>query len=373
MTQTNGMLNQEIKNIFSIGMLININQDFPSHSSAQVTELTKLAITNVLAHAETSRLIGDWKLVWGPMVDVTEFLFIKAPQNAICIYYNVNTKSYLVSIAGTDGYSIPTWLKEDLAVGTTEPLPFDNDGNEHILIAKGTHLGMKIIMGLKDPITGINAHTFLKDNVKSNDKIYICGHSLGGTLTTVYSLLVKNMFPDNEIYSMPVASSAIGNTEFAAYYSNKFDKDHNLRIWNEHDVAPHIFQLDMMKQIPDIYNQPGQKYPPIPIDLIFRGVVDVLYLLSSMHNYTQLDYFYSFCCPVIQPSQFNPPLTTATTSWPVQVQCQHVISYGYKIGNLDFFALVSEVCNAQFKDLEGYQTILGKFFTNGISNPFEGE
>jgi hypothetical protein len=356
------------KQIFSTAMLINLSGNFLGLKSAEATDFTKKAINAALADNYIKSDIGEWSLVWGPVVYVSEFIVWKVPQNSMCIYYNKLKKTYLVAIAGTVGKSIPTWFKEDFAFHPMKNLPFNNTGDSTVKISYGALDGFNILTGMKDSVHNKTIEEYLNNNVKAGDNLYVCGHSLGGTLASVVALYLKNTIanPDN-IFCMPVASLTSGNGAYASYYNQSFPPPYNLRIWNTVDVAPHLFQRSMLQELPDIY--PSK----IHYTIIERAVIDYFKIRTLEIDFTQIESFYSFTFPIITPADFNPPSTDANTTWSEQIVRQHVASYGYTLCNAMFRDNVTKVFNEVVKDLGAGTPITGAFFTAETNKPSSAE
>ncbi len=359
------------KQIFSTAMLINLSEMFPGVSSDAATANTSQLINDILSSAEISSFIGNWNAVWGPYVVVSDILNTEnQPLNSLYIACNKDItpgfNTYLVGIAGTDGPSLDTWIFEDFDVAFTNALPNTPDApngapaTSRIANGTGNALNDLLSMGVDQP--GGSALAYLKNNVMPGDVIYVCGHSLGGTLTPVISTYVYAQLPNNKIYSMPIASSATANPDFVNYYNSIFQAGPNpgnesIPFWNENDVAPNCFDDSTLVNLVNIFG------PDISITALEFVCIEALTLAGGLNGYTQI-------APYCQFPHANYPLSDqppgSTNTWVDQAKCQHVAPYGEALSWPDYLCLVTSLANALVAStIISGTTLKYTFFTAG--------
>ncbi len=338
------------KKIFSTAMLINLSQMFPFESSATASANTATVINTLLTNEDIIKYIGNWSTVWGPYVIESGIIKeITQPLNSMYIAcsndLNPGVNTYLVGIAGTDFLSMEAWFTEDFNVGKTVPLPSTPIAPNHApriaKIAEGTCIALNnlLSMGVTES-SNDGALAYLKNNVKPGDIVYVCGHSLGGTLTPVFSTYVYAQLPDNTIYSMPIASSATGNDYFKDYYDVIFSGEKNIRIWNDMDVAPHCFTESGLAELSSLY-LPTIKTTPLEDKVIKKFMKDTI-----LDRYDQYGSYHMFTHSIYTPSEITPPPSGTATTWLEQAKCQHVAPYGEVLSWHEYLCSVTKIANS---------------------------
>ena len=342
--------------IFSLMTISNLADLFNQNDSSDMETDFTTAVTNILADSTVQTFIGEWEVVWGPFVKDS---FVGNALNAMYIAKNTNDE-YVVAIAGTDGPSYFEWLLEDFNILTTRAWPFGKATNPGRIPA-GAHLALNELLELGP--TSNNFLTFLQS--VNPTKVYVTGHSLGGTLAPLVSLAIANTIDDVEIRCYRFAGLTPGDGTFVDYY-NSISNITTFNIWNANDQAHNCFDVELMSNIKTLYDVPPVN---IPWDTSFDPEYDLMFGLAFIHDLTQLPDSSEF-------SPFTYPLYPADTvvKQPVngpdvdpgtylgQATSQHVPAYAYGMRVVDgFLTQATTVLNT------GWNNILNStYFTDGF-------
>jgi hypothetical protein len=315
---------------------------------------TTAAVTNILADNTVQGLIGQWQCVWGPIVrqspdrkDPNKLSDTAA--NMMFIARQQGTSNFIVAIAGTDPASNYEWLREDFDVTYTKWNDKD-DKKGHITM--GTRTGLSILTDSMK-YNGISANQFLlgTGDTVSDMNIWVTGHSLGGALSPVYALQLKENWTAKNAASincLAAAGATPGNKIFADYYYSMLGKN-TVRVWNTRDVVPHGFQSDMMKEIYDIYKTKPDSVGKAPGELVVLLGAAITYCTAQevLHGpYTQLqpDSTFAFTSAIYtRDSAKHDDATYSDTTYKNQILYQHIPSYGVYFGTLSFQQAVQKV------------------------------
>ncbi|MEZ5339258.1 MAG: hypothetical protein R3F46_13485 [bacterium] len=213
-------------------------------------------ITNVIKN-KTNNV---WNVRWGPValysgLGVIYSLMYAAVERV--------TGSYAVIIRGTTMDSLEAWCDEDFRIKQQLPYnAFDPQAPGDALIARGTHDGLKDLLSMQDQKRGgISLLDFLL-NVRP-PKVYVAGHSLGGTLTGPMALLLQSRLqavqPSTVVQPYSYAGLTPGNQAFASYFDARFNTAGAWRFHNTLDIAPYLW--NNKQAVFDIYNPWGVGIP----------------------------------------------------------------------------------------------------------------
>jgi hypothetical protein len=260
--------------------------NFAPDQSADVDFDTYNAIVGELERQ--APLIGKWNVVWGPAVlqDMAGY-----PMNTMYVAQMASDASqYVIGIAGTNAMSLEAWLTEDFLVSWQCRWPFASEAK----ISAGTALGLCYLLQMrpssKVPGAGQSLTDFLSTITRGPVEITVTGHSLGAALAPVLAVLLADTQEDSSLWSpqknatistMPTAAPAIGNRAFGAHARKRLGAGltpftHSL------DVVPHIWQEDMIRKIPGLYE------PDLPYQPIVALLAGALGLLAAGGEYATL-------------------------------------------------------------------------------------
>lgn len=243
-------------------------------------------VTHALADKTVQGYIGEWDIVWGPVVYI-------APKDKVfatnSMYVARNNNKFVVAVAGTNFKSKYDWLVEDGSVRHQEKWSYSNPHGLEPKISYGTNVGLDILLKMKS--SGKTLLEFLAEAVRDSfdaNEIIFTGHSLGGALSPTLALAVldqQQQWSSGNTFKISVYPSAgptPGNQDFSTYYNNRLGAS-TTRIWNKIDIVPHAWNEYMLSEIPNLYK------PEIQPGLLVYFLVDIIAKwLAKDGNYTQL-------------------------------------------------------------------------------------
>ena len=286
----------------------------PEKLQSEVTASTK----KILADSQTQGLIGNWDVVWGPVVYTNNPNGKKSiADNTMMLLKSQSGDKYVLSIAGTNPISPYGWFIEDFNTGIVKQWPFQD--NADLKISAGTYIGIQHLLQMTDTFNGQQnvsivdcLSQIVKDNGFQNQTtLTVTGHSLGGALSASMALALENAQTASYSFQPINASGEAEGTAFevAAWDSNQkmivgalssagatpgnkawagfFDDEigsRAIRIWNSIDVVPHAWQKDMMIQAPHLY------YPFVKPNVAVLGLTNLALAnsLRSGETYVQI-------------------------------------------------------------------------------------
>ncbi len=256
---------------------------------------------------------GQWSLAWGPAVFQSGTKHaanvLRFADNVMYVAASPDQSVYVVAIAGTNGSSTYDVDAEDNTVNTTKlwvdafPAlkPYGDysaplDINPWPTLSAGTALGANNLLSMTDELTTQkNLVDFLKSLSDTGSKTLIfSGHSLGGALAPTLALALFNPSGGplsikswGHVYVLPVAGPTPGNQGLSQFFGQVFPQDSlnlsqpqyawNRNIWNTLDLVPHVWVVDMIKEIPTLYpkntNWDGGEVPSDITNLVNTAVL----------------------------------------------------------------------------------------------------
>ena len=279
---------------------------------------------------------SPWELVWGPVTSNSQAQCTWHSDNTMYVaktdsFQGSDHPLYVVAIAGTNAISMKGWLQEDANVWRQYKWPTNKRKSGKI--SSGTHLGVSILQDMQ-----YNGQTLL-DFFKSLDltqqgkpyEIATTGHSLGGALAPVLALALKEWTIAEKhnaivVSANPSAGATPGNRRFAEYYINTLGAENYHSIINANDMVPHAWEPDMLKMIPNLYN--NETFGFIKINKrIVHLMNDYISILSVRHpfqKYTRIAKEQE----KLTTFQGRPdPKNTTCKDFPTEVIYQHTIAY----------------------------------------------
>lgn len=178
-----------------------------------------LAIACDLAYQDESKISTTIQL-WG--WELIDFIHIKKGFDIdIQCYLMCDEKNIVVVFRGSDSHE--NWVANFQA--TQDPGPL-----KHTWVHKGFQ------DSLYPAVISLSKH--VRDAVKSQKKVWITGHSLGGALCSLYAgMLIENDFEVYGIYTF--ASPRPASPNFEQQLNKKVIGPH-YRVVNDGDVVPHL-------------------------------------------------------------------------------------------------------------------------------------
>jgi pimeloyl-ACP methyl ester carboxylesterase len=195
------------------------------------------------------------QVVWGP-ADIGDGLGVSYTRAFITA--DSAAQEYTLVIRGTNPLSLLSWTLEDFDVGTT--VPFNTlapNAPAGAAISQGTYNGLAYLVELRDPDTRQSIVQYLQQ--MKPRKLYVTGHSLGGTLTpAMFAYLNEMLYGGTRTDSMALFSFAglsPGNAAFNTYLTGLVDPTHQWRFHNTLDIAPYMWvSLDSLQSVYQPYS-----------------------------------------------------------------------------------------------------------------------
>lgn len=333
----------QAQQVFALSALSNMSGAFQGTGS-EIAAQMKPEIVKILADATIQEQIGDWELVWGPVVDVSPLPIVgqfKAINTMFIARTAGDTPQYVVAIAGTNETSKFDWLIEDFWVEKTVTWPYlPAQGTDDPQISDGTNFGLNKLLAMKDGTQA--ARDYLQENATSQPgtQVTVTGHSLGGALSPSYALYLHDTQADwnaagnAEIFCQPTAGPTPGDANFASYYDNALGSNTN-RVWNKLDTVPHAWEKDMLEEVPTLYA------PTIEPDFLVKGFVATALHISRNTPYTQL----LSSVPGSDSTVVVIPTGGTFEKFMKEICYQHIDAYITIFGMSDFQTRVTQILN----------------------------
>lgn len=289
--------------VFSLNWLSNINVSRrDTYENQQAFAQRKIA--EVLKDSEVVECIGEWEVVWGPVVYMHGVSADNPNPTGVVgnLMYVARSKIddgnplYVVAIAGINPDSWYGWFVEDFQVAQTVPWPYHKIPYRPFMqprISKGTSQGLEILSGMRCKSGTLTE--FLAGVTQNTDslRVMVTGHSLGGALSASLALaLVDTQGPGSlwpwdmerraQVMALPSAGATPGNAALSRHYDSALPRGLTTRLWNQLDIVPHAWQADMLLEIPSLYD------PAIPKDVLASLLADLALAHSLLGNYRQL-------------------------------------------------------------------------------------
>ena len=251
----------------------------------ELQELLTVRATEILNTPSIQKDIGDWDVVWGPVV----YQNPSSDLDTNSMYVARDGNHYVVAITGTNPLSLYDWFLEDFYVKkqvdwTYGEIPSDLQPK----ISQGTAIGLNILQSMES--SGQTLLEFLSETVQNSAdaiEITFTGHSLAGALSPTLALAVFEQRSEwagdkpVKISVFPYAGLTPGNEDFSAYYDSQLGAS-TTRVWNDIDLVPHVWNEAMLSEIPSLYEPEIE--PGLAIKLLTRLGKD----RAKDGHYTQL-------------------------------------------------------------------------------------
>ena len=228
-----------------------------AESSSLDYQIIKEEILKALKNGSETK---DLELVWlGVDEDFSNLVFVTRVHTENISFYNVTFRGTILHFDN---------IFQDLDV-------FDKTEWDHfrpnLKISSGVHSAIRTIESIKSndltlnsdssPTPQIKLKALIKNHLAQHDKMYlhVTGHSLGGALSTAYTLKLSEEFDTEiksnklDVYNVSFAGQTFGDKNFVKYYKSKI-KSGEINIFkyiNQYDVIPKL--LTDMEDIPDLY------------------------------------------------------------------------------------------------------------------------
>lgn len=316
-----------------LSALSNSNQKLITTTEEELQANLSSKVKSALEEPVIQSYIGSWEIVWGPCTKNTQVIknnnFIEnkwLTDNAMFVVKgqdpdDASKKLYVVSISGTNLYSLYGWFDEDFKVATQKMQDWGNVPGAKI--AEGSNDGLTILKELKN-IHGKDIISFLNELPSDqNIEIATCGHSLAGALSPLLALAIIEWKEKESktfvVSTYPSAGSTSGNKAFAQYAESKFGENYH-SVVNNYDIVPHAWNSKTLLEIPELYSTPAFGF------LSFPEKVEQALINSENNCLKDSDYIRIFDNQP-QEYRFDGDPSGSATTFTAEAGFQHISAY----------------------------------------------
>ena len=358
--------------VFSLCTLSNLSQIFIGESAETIYTNTLEVTTKVLADSEVRSEIGDWEVVW-----LNTAVSMHTSQNVMYIARNTSGESpvYVISLSGTNNANTVD-LIEDLGGLIASSWDYFPNGQNPLLgkhpkIGCGFKLGLDVLINMKSvPLDGDNYHPltaveYLRHVGATN--VYVSGHSLGGTLASLYALYLYSQNQNLNINCVCLAALAAGDADFNTYYNSiPILANQTTMYWNTLDFYPTFYVHSMLEHVKTLYA------PNVTWDILTAIELDpllaIVAIATDIHHYYQLitNNVKRFTSDIYTQENIicSPKKAINPDKYIGQATCQHVPAYAYELQIVPFLKAVTHTIRHETKFGDLMPCI---FFTDGFS------
>lgn len=258
-------------------------------------ECNDIAISDMIQRAlKTWQPVKDeWSLVWGPCVSTLKGDLFNDNMMFV-LQSNRNPENYVISIRGTNPFSVKDWLIEDFDVSPMRQWPYSESGSSlKPKISKATFVGLQCLQEMQAtngvPGEGTFVLQFFQQALVHGpvSSITVTGHSLGGALAPTFALWLHDIALSElsdgvTVSTVAFAGPTAGNADFAKYSDACFG-DRCIRLANSLDVVPHAWNSKSLLKLYSLY----ARHFLWPSPLLAAGF-SLMLAMSLRGQYTQI-------------------------------------------------------------------------------------
>lgn len=286
--------------------------------------------------------LGDWEVVWGPML-------FRFPATLTGLYDNMmfvarKDDEYMIAVRGTNGHAKLDWLFEDFwvihqvawsrIIETPTPAGIDPKISSAAALGIGKLLGTPIV-GEGLPGRGTHLVDYMKAALagRSDVKVTVAGHSLGGALAPTLALYLNDTrgraggWDENaatHVACYAFAGPTAGNGDFARYTDQRLGTNAQ-RVVNPLDAVALAWFHEGMEQLKSLYDNIDH---PVHLGFAKKLGIDAVIELMKVGNYDYEQYHQSGPGLVMLDQITN----HQTDSFGAQAGWQHVQGYENLLG-----------------------------------------
>jgi hypothetical protein len=167
--------------------------------------------------AKLDSFMPGWKLVWHPARANSNHAFVATDGHQWAV-------AFRGSLMDISWEALDNWINQDLNILTQVKWPYSS--NPDARISQGAHNAFQNLLALKDTVAGNNLLSFLKENVPAGSRLLLTGHSLGGSLASVFASYLHQEMGNQrpEILLTSFAAPAFANKEFVVEFDKLFPR-----------------------------------------------------------------------------------------------------------------------------------------------------
>lgn len=238
----------------------------------------------------------NWAVAWGPVLNYSEKI-VKAEvkylaNNSMYIVKGIDTATnkhlYVVAIAGTNSKSVFEMFYEDIDVKKVKPWHSNLPEQGHL--SSGSMTGLNKVLDKFKYGSNKTLMAFFDAEVKEvgakNMEIITCGHSLGGALSPLVALKLKETYKDIAVSTHPTAGPTSGDAAFAKYAADALGAGNYISVINTNDIVPMAWEYDTFSKIPGIYD--NDNFQHITLHEDNKQEKSILNFLSEYAKATQI-------------------------------------------------------------------------------------
>jgi Lipase (class 3) len=241
----------------------------------------------------------DWKVVWGPALNYSLNIPLDSKyhaNNSMFVAKGMDKAThkyvYVVAVAGTNGLSQFEKLEEDINVGIMVLWHAKNPKQGHI--SKGSMIGLDKVLGEFNYGASKTLMEFFAAEIQQigadNLEIITCGHSLGGALSPLVALKIKETYPAIPVSTYPTAGPTSGDAVFAKYLEDTLGEGNYISVINTNDIVPMAWEHETLTKMPDIY-----KSIDITMDEKIEKALIAIDKITKLYKYTRIAKVQEYC------------------------------------------------------------------------------
>ncbi|MEL6537138.1 MAG: hypothetical protein AAFQ98_17075 [Bacteroidota bacterium] len=289
-----------------------------SGDKAALTQQAHGLFQSILQDDETSGLVGDWEIVWGPVSWPKQTALVLRFDGPLVHMFQ---SQYVVVLSGSQSNHWEQWLLNDTSL--QEPviwpyLPLTYGGDLEPHISQGLMNGLQCVLQEMRPVAGLPGEQLTLtewmaatgSELSEPATVTIAGHGLGGALAAAVGLaLADTQVEQNDqpgwdpkqqvrLATFLSGNPTPGNADFAYYFEAMLGAS-TQRLWNKLDAVPYAWQTNAIMLSAFLY---APHIAPNDFIQILTGF--------SLNKVKHLEEAYHQVLPHTPPlaGQFNPTL-----------------------------------------------------------------
>ena len=227
-------------------------------------------------------------IAWGPVAYKGDEVFSESLIYVVKDIAAGGEPAYTLVIRGTNPVSLVSWIFQDLNVAGQTPWSRQSthtiSNSSYISKATDTSLGIHkaLTSGGKTVLDWLTL--VIQENAGRKIKLNVCGHSLGGLMSTTFALWLHDELAYQELLDRvdlrvyAFAGPTAGNGAYAAYLKESLGDRYTCYV-NDYDIAPCVWSEAGMERLPGIYGD----------EITMNGFEEKLYALLCL-QVQNLDY-----------------------------------------------------------------------------------